>query len=148
MVVPRVTSKIGLEIRWLIWYISNCISTEMLSLRASGRDAMEIRKRFSRCRRGGLTLVELLVIVGIIGLLAAILLPAVQAARESARRASCLNNLRQLGIALQGYVAVNGVFPAAVNGTGFSAHTQVLEFLEQNNLYNSINFVKQQRSSM
>jgi prepilin-type processing-associated H-X9-DG protein len=101
---------------------------------------MEIRRTFARRRRSGLTLIEMLVIVGVIGLLVAVLLPALQAARESARRASCLNNLRQLGIALQGYLEVNGVFPAAVNGTGFSAHTQILAFLEENNLYNSINF--------
>ncbi len=58
--------------------------------------------RVARIRRG-FTLIELLVIVAIIGLLLALLLPAVQAAREAARRGSCLNNLRQFGIALSSY---------------------------------------------
>ena len=61
--------------------------------------------------RSGFTLIELLVVIAIIAVLIALLLPAVQAAREAARRAQCVNNLKQLGLALHNYLSVNNVFP-------------------------------------
>jgi prepilin-type N-terminal cleavage/methylation domain-containing protein/prepilin-type processing-associated H-X9-DG protein len=102
--------------------------------------------------RRGFTLIELLVVITIIAALIALLLPAVQAAREAARRAQCVNNLRQIGIALHNYHAANGVFPSgmllgtnsatgAANTNGdFSAHARLLGFSEQVGLYNAANF--------
>jgi prepilin-type N-terminal cleavage/methylation domain-containing protein len=63
---------------------------------------------------GGFTLVELLVVIAIIGILVALLLPAVQAAREAARRSQCQNNFRNLGLALQNYADVHKIFPVAI----------------------------------
>ena len=91
-------------------------------------------------RNAGFTLVELLVVITIIGILIALLLPAVQAAREAARRLQCANNLKQLGLALHNYHQALGSFPtgaAWADGpdTRASWHVLVLPYLEQQSLY-------------
>ncbi len=97
----------------------------------------------SYSRKRGFTLVELLVVIAIIGVLVALLLPAVQAAREAARRSSCNNNLKQLGLAMHNHHDTFREFPAgADNGPaneemwGFGAH--ILPFIEQENLYDQL----------
>ncbi|MGV2334987.1 MAG UNVERIFIED_CONTAM: DUF1559 domain-containing protein [Planctomycetaceae bacterium] len=112
--------------------------TKLKALRAQGR---------------GFTLIELLVVIAIIAILVALLLPAVQQAREAARRTQCKNNLKQLGLALHNYHDTHGRFPPTQIMTAYLGpnntspqprnHTWVslvLPFLEQANLYQSINF--------
>lgn len=93
--------------------------------------------------RRGFTLIELLVVITIIGVLIALLLPAVQAAREAARRAQCVNNLKQIGLAVHNYHDRVGALPGAQLAQGvtsFSALSHLLPGLELSNEYNSINF--------
>lgn len=99
-------------------------------------------------RPTGFTLVELLVVIAIIGILIAMLLPAIQAAREAARRLGCSNNLKQLGVALHNYQTANSVFPpsycmstgvaSASNNGSWSIHGRLLPFLEQGNAYDNV----------
>jgi prepilin-type N-terminal cleavage/methylation domain-containing protein/prepilin-type processing-associated H-X9-DG protein len=94
----------------------------------------------ARTKRCGFTLVELLVVIAIISILIALLLPAVQAARDAARRTSCANNIKQLGLALHNYQAAKTTFPAAEmypapsSGT-VSIHVAILPFVEEATLY-------------
>lgn len=105
----------------------------------------------SEAKRHGFTLVELLVVIAIIGVLIALLLPAVQQAREAARRMQCSNNLKQLGLALHNYHDTLKSFPTASNvmdglwGTNHDSHkgsqyVKLLPYLEQGPLYDSCNF--------
>ncbi|MHC5544617.1 DUF1559 family PulG-like putative transporter, partial [Singulisphaera rosea] len=90
------------------------------------------------------TLIELMVVIAIIGLLLGLLLPAVQSAREASRRVQCVNNLKQLGLGVQGYHDVYQSLPPAastggVGSNNFSMKVRILPFLEQAALYHSIN---------
>ena len=95
----------------------------------------------NRSRRG-FTLVELLVVIAIIGILVALLLPAVQAAREAARRTWCVNNLKQIGLASHNYHDTFKTLPFGQDGTGdrYSALSLLLPFMEQNTLHDTIDF--------
>jgi prepilin-type N-terminal cleavage/methylation domain-containing protein/prepilin-type processing-associated H-X9-DG protein len=92
--------------------------------------------------RHGFTLIELLVVIAIIAVLIALLLPAVQAAREAARRAQCVNNLKQIGIAMHGYHDVHGSLPPGAKGAQWGTWVLfTLPWVEQRSLYDSWNFV-------
>lgn len=99
--------------------------------------------------RRGFTLVEVLVVIGVIGLLIALLLPAVQAARESSRRSECKNHLRQIGIGFNNFVGVHGQFPPGKKWSGprhvpttfpIAWSAFMLEFLEESAVHDQINF--------
>lgn len=125
-------------------------------------------------RSRGFTLVELLVVIAIIGVLVALLLPAVQAAREAARRTQCVNNLKQMGLGAANYESAHGVFPpgrlkpdwvlpSGRERTGhtnystvpaghkvgnFSVHIWILPYMEANNVYQLIDFSVGQNKKM
>src|SRR5687768_17625067 len=95
-------------------------------------------------KRRAFTLVELLVVIAIIGILVALLLPAVQAAREAGRRSSCANNLKQIGLGMHNYCdKTKEKLPCTINPTpwsnvGVGALVQMLPYIEQGNIYNTI----------
>jgi len=112
-----------------------------------GRIAMYASPRGSHVvARSGFTLVELLVVIAIIGVLIALLLPAVQKVREAANRTWCANNLHQIGLALHNYEGTFRVFPPAARYKptqtfeSWSVHALLLPYIEQENLQNLINF--------
>lgn len=88
----------------------------------------------------GLSLIEVLVVIGIITLLLAILLPAIQRAREAARRTDCASRLRQFGQAMHSYSVDHNCFPPGGSGIGGSHFVSMLPYLGLNSLYHSINF--------
>lgn len=96
--------------------------------------------RSERRRRSGFTLIELLVVIAIIAVMIALLLPAVQQAREAARRTQCRNNLKQLGLALHNYEGAFLVFPPGGSSTTYSLQARILPYVEQANLQGMINF--------
>src|SRR6188472_3349467 len=98
-------------------------------------------------RRSGFTLVELLVVIAIIGVLVSLLLPAVQAAREAARRMSCGNNLKQIGLAMHNFHDTNNKLPSNIRPSAVSTvrvrwASYILPFMEQSPLYDRIDFTK------
>ena len=116
--------------------------------------------------RSGFTLVELLVVIAIIGILISLLLPAVQMVRESARRAQCVNNLKQIGLAILNFESVRHALPTGGEGTDFtditpngsltypggvfskqSTFTYILPYLDQHALYDSMDLTKSYRDT-
>jgi len=118
-------------------------------------------------RREGFTLIELLVVIAIIAVLIALLLPAVQSAREAARRSQCVNNLKQLGLALHNYESAAGSFPLGGNSApqtpgsvcnpvthdgcydwgAWSAQSMLLPYIEQRAIYDALNFMTTARGN-
>ena len=102
--------------------------------------------------RRGFTLVELLVVIAIIGVLVALLLPAVQSAREAARRMQCVNNLKQLGLGMHNYHATHETLPFAVADCCSPSHevwtTMIMPFAEMQNIHDAFDFSAGFRSAV
>jgi prepilin-type processing-associated H-X9-DG protein/prepilin-type N-terminal cleavage/methylation domain-containing protein len=106
--------------------------------------------KFAHCRLRAFTLIEVLVVISIIGVLIALLLPAVQAAREAARRVQCVNNLKQIGLALHNYESAHQTLPPGYVsafdatgtdlGPGWGWASMLLPQLEQATIFSSVNF--------
>jgi prepilin-type processing-associated H-X9-DG protein len=90
--------------------------------------------------RPGFTLYQLLVLLALLALLAALFFPVIARVRQAASRAQSVNNLKQMGLAVHSYHDVNQTFPSGVDVNHFSASAQLLPYIEQNNLYQTIDF--------
>jgi prepilin-type N-terminal cleavage/methylation domain-containing protein len=112
---------------------------------------MRISKRLPSHQRG-FTLIELLVVIAIIAILMALILPAVQQAREAARRMQCRNNMHQIGLAMHNYLEVNGALPmgaalnlspgVTANNVSWGVHGRILPYVDQANLYNNVDLTQ------
>ena len=118
----------------------------VLLMAASSRS--ETQSGMASRRKRGFTLVELLVVIAIIGILIGLLLPAVQAARESGRRTACANNIHQMGLAVNCFLdSSGGIYPVGrMKGSDdslfWSVHAQILPYLEDGSVYKLFNFMK------
>jgi prepilin-type N-terminal cleavage/methylation domain-containing protein len=93
-------------------------------------------------KKSAFTLIELLVVIAIIGVLVGLLLPAVQTAREAARRVACSNNMKQMGLAVHNYYDTNGLLPPLVNcNQGYSVWVHIMPFAEQTGHYDLLHSV-------
>jgi prepilin-type N-terminal cleavage/methylation domain-containing protein/prepilin-type processing-associated H-X9-DG protein len=155
IVYPRLTIKADRIVRlrrppgdWTPWLAAAAgIGSASVAGLLGGRWWLSRREATPRAARRAFTLIELLVVVAVIGMLVALLLPAVQAAREASRRMQCVNNLKQIGTALASYQATHAVYPFGLGGGAppgskgrWSAHSQILPFVEQSALFSSLNF--------
>jgi prepilin-type N-terminal cleavage/methylation domain-containing protein/prepilin-type processing-associated H-X9-DG protein len=138
------------------WSIPCCLALLETFLSYLFKEYRVMGKSTDSWLRRGFTLIELLVVIAIISVLIALLLPAVQSAREAARRAQCINNLKQIGLALHNYESANQMFPPGGmtlvssfatatwgnedSNNGVSWVALILPYLEQNPVYSSINF--------
>jgi len=110
---------------------------------------MTKENRLMTRQKSGFTLIELLVVIAIIAVLISLLLPAVQSAREAARRAQCVNNLKQIGLAIHNYHSTNDALPPAGSShivgqdvaNEWSMKVRILPYMEQQTLYNACNFM-------
>src|SRR5262245_49295913 len=101
-----------------------------------------VTRAHSRTSRLAFTLVELLVVIAIIGVLVALLLPAVQAAREAARRSQCQNHLKQLGLGIHNFEDINKSLPHTRYDNRYTWAVEIMPFIEQQNLYGSWDLTK------